>query len=330
MATPLGSIDRQYFVHRVAGNPANPTTLSVTIVNPLGAEVSYEYGTDAAVVRSATGQFYVDVTFNVRGVWRVFWYVNEAPTAASTVVLVVPVLVTITSLISSIPLPFVAVTATKGEAATLEKVSTDAAGELRLELEPGAWRFSAYRFGYIFTDTSVDVVDGSDPVVELNGRAVATRWLRCSDLEAVVDASTVDRLFAGASGARDMVKMENLLQQAESLAESRLLRNWTRVDIVTAAASDPSMRAQAAWLAAELASESRQEFIAADGKGRWWSQYERAMAYFESLSKSTIETRAAEDVGSGANSGGAMVPRVTPPAERFVFAPNRGRGAGGF
>ena len=58
--------------------------------------------------------------------------------------------------------------------------------------------------------------------------------------------------------------------------------------------------------------------MAADGKGRFWAQYERAIAYFDSISKSKDLTRAAKATaklgvaaaGVGANTGGRRNPTV--------------------
>ena len=56
----------------LAGVVADPTGVSFYIRNPDGTATSYVYGTDAELVKSATGIYYVDfaVTLSGRHVYR--------------------------------------------------------------------------------------------------------------------------------------------------------------------------------------------------------------------------------------------------------------------
>ena len=56
----------------LAGVATDPTTVKFKVKSP-SAETEYVYGVDAEVVRTATGVFYVDVTFTASGSWSVRW-----------------------------------------------------------------------------------------------------------------------------------------------------------------------------------------------------------------------------------------------------------------
>jgi hypothetical protein len=52
---------------------ADPTTVTVRIREPDGTVTAYIYGTDVEVVKSAVGNYYVDVTFDQSGRHQVRW-----------------------------------------------------------------------------------------------------------------------------------------------------------------------------------------------------------------------------------------------------------------
>jgi hypothetical protein len=51
----------------------DPTTVTVRIKPSNAAATTYTYGTDAAVVKSATGVYYIDVTITASDRWRYRW-----------------------------------------------------------------------------------------------------------------------------------------------------------------------------------------------------------------------------------------------------------------
>ena len=53
----------------LAGSAADPTGITFKWRTPAGTTSSYVYGTDAELVKSATGIYYVDLTLNVEGTW---------------------------------------------------------------------------------------------------------------------------------------------------------------------------------------------------------------------------------------------------------------------
>lgn len=48
----------------------DPTVVTVKVRQPNGTMTTYVYGTDAAVVKTAAGIYYVDVTTDQRGEWN--------------------------------------------------------------------------------------------------------------------------------------------------------------------------------------------------------------------------------------------------------------------
>jgi hypothetical protein len=61
---------------------ADPTAVLVTIVRPDGQRQTYTYSTDAQVVRSATGRYYIDVAAVVEGTWVYWWHSTGTGQAA--------------------------------------------------------------------------------------------------------------------------------------------------------------------------------------------------------------------------------------------------------
>jgi hypothetical protein len=55
----------------LAGVATDPTTVTFKVRTPAGVETEYVYGTDAEVVRTAAGAYYVDVTLTASSDWSV-------------------------------------------------------------------------------------------------------------------------------------------------------------------------------------------------------------------------------------------------------------------
>lgn len=51
----------------------DPTTITFQLMNPGGQVSSYVYGTDAALVKVNTGDYYIDVTPDTSGRWFYRW-----------------------------------------------------------------------------------------------------------------------------------------------------------------------------------------------------------------------------------------------------------------
>lgn len=51
----------------------DPTTVSLTVRDSHNNELTYVYGTDAAVIRDTTGNYHVDIVPTFGGKWQVAW-----------------------------------------------------------------------------------------------------------------------------------------------------------------------------------------------------------------------------------------------------------------
>jgi hypothetical protein len=158
-------------------------------------------------------------------------------------------------------------------------------------------------------------------------------YLTSADLDARAGAARVDLLFDDdGDSQRDPEVMNAIMCEAEDFAASRMLKSWNRTAIATLAAQDITFRGHVAWVALELASERRAEWLAEDGKGRYWAQYLRAKEHFDMLAKSQISSQGEVQAGANAQSGGKLGPTNNPSISTFVFAADRNapRGHGGF
>lgn len=52
-----------------AGTATDPTAVTAQYIDPAGTITSKIYGTDAEVVKSATGVYYIDITLSSSGEW---------------------------------------------------------------------------------------------------------------------------------------------------------------------------------------------------------------------------------------------------------------------
>jgi hypothetical protein len=134
-------------------------------------------------------------------------------------------------------------------------------------------------------------------------------------------------------GLQEGTVTNEILTSAEGEAASLMLIGFTEAQLTALGNNDLSFRNHVAWVALEFASERRTEFTAADGKGRFWAQYERAMKFFTETSKSKRKLKGQTQAGANAQEGGSRNPVVdTSQSPKFVFAPDKDNptGTGGF
>ena len=65
-----------------AGTAIDPSAVYFAYTNPAGSTTTLTYGTDAAVIKSATGIYYVDVNAATAGRWYWRWYSTGTGQAA--------------------------------------------------------------------------------------------------------------------------------------------------------------------------------------------------------------------------------------------------------
>ena len=115
------------------------------------------------------------------------------------------------------------------------------------------------------------------------------------------------------------------MRAAEDHALSYLLKNWTEDEVSVVGRNDFTFRVHVAYVALELASEGRPGFTSADGKGRYWAQYERAGQHFDRMAKNRAHTTASsKGAGKGAQSGGEIRPAAVVGQPHFTFVPDKG------
>jgi hypothetical protein len=153
-------------------------------------------------------------------------------------------------------------------------------------------------------------------------------FLTVQDLINRAGAARVAKYFDDENDALVLATDPNvqaILKEAEGEAYSRMLRAYGSVTpIILLAQNDEVFRGHCAWVALEIASERRPEFTDAEGRGAHWQQYERALRYFDSLSKGRQRSRAESVAGRPSTVGGQI--RPSPPAgtaSNFVFAPSK-------
>lgn len=66
-----GDLVRATVSFTAAGSAVDPTTVTFQMQNPAGTETAYVYGTDAQLVRSGAGTYYVAVNASSVGQWYV-------------------------------------------------------------------------------------------------------------------------------------------------------------------------------------------------------------------------------------------------------------------
>ncbi len=165
---------------------------------------------------------------------------------------------------------------------------------------------------------------------------MAPRYLAQTDLEARVGPRRVLQLFDddnnGVLGAEELAKISGILEAAEGEVASRMIRAYSIDSITTLANADPVFKLHASWIALEFAAERRPEFLGAGGQGPYQNMYERAIKFFEKLSKGRQRSAGESEAGIGKTIGGKVQPKLPTGTSRFTFAPdgNNPTGHGGF
>ena len=287
-------------------------------------------------MRTAAGEFYFQQLVTQSGQWSFAWDADGAvdvtaggtfdvgdPTTVKTVDNTAP---------TPVDVPFVEWRIVDQDGTTVAAGTTDADGESTTALADGVFRLYASKIGWVFQPVTADIIGSGPHTLTAVGIGSAVRYLTAPDLEACVSVETVDRLFHDDnSGVRNMILMEQVMREAEALADSRMLRGWSVDQITVLAQDDPGFVNFVAWVAMELASERRGEFISQDGKGRFWAQYERSIDHFDRLSKSKIHSKGEGRAGTNANTGGTAKPTLRTGQSRYTFADEPdGTGHGGF
>lgn len=166
--------------------------------------------------------------------------------------------------------------------------------------------------------------------------------LALQDLYNRIPANVVRGYFDDAgkgSICEDDDHVQDVLMAAEGELYSRLMRAWGgqpsdyQGALQKIIQNDPTLRMHLGWVACELACERRVEFTDALGNGAYKAQYDRAISYFENVSKGALRSPG-ELAGGGRNqvADGSSSPDVASVASDFMFAPGRNNpyGPGGF
>lgn len=163
-------------------------------------------------------------------------------------------------------------------------------------------------------------------------------YLTRSVLNTLVGAARVTQLFDddgdGVLGASELATLDEVMAQAEGFALSYMLRGFTAEQVTQLAGADPYFLSAVGWVACEFASERPGQNVGADGRGRYWAQFERATAYFERLSKSQVHSKGEATAGANKQSGGSVKPKDPttgkPPSFTFAADDDAPTGHGGF
>lgn len=65
----------------VNGTATDPTTVTLKVQDPTGAETTYTYAL-SQITKSTTGIYYKDLTLNISGYWHYRWEVTGAVVAS--------------------------------------------------------------------------------------------------------------------------------------------------------------------------------------------------------------------------------------------------------
>lgn len=60
----------------------DPTAVLITVIRPDGRSNTYTYGTDTSVVKDSTGNYHVNLSADVAGIWRYWWHSTGTGQAA--------------------------------------------------------------------------------------------------------------------------------------------------------------------------------------------------------------------------------------------------------
>jgi hypothetical protein len=162
--------------------------------------------------------------------------------------------------------------------------------------------------------------------------------LTIEDLYSKVPAHVVNGYFDDArTGVIDPngIPVQETLMAAEAEMFARLMRAYPggpSSAIVDLTKADTALKMHLTWVALEYACERRTEFCDALGNGAYKMQFDRAITYFETLSKGLIRSRGESVAGRGANTGGSYSPGQINGEPNFTFARSKSfpSGHGGF
>jgi hypothetical protein len=147
----------------------DPASLSVTITLPNNTSVTYVYGTDAEVVRTQVGIYYVDFLLASVGTYRVVWEASGDFAAIQELDLEVVypaqgvVIQVMAGLVAS---SGATVTVTDMSGALLGSGVSDTTGEVTFPLVAGVYAVSASKAGHISSTTTITVIGSQPPTVE--------------------------------------------------------------------------------------------------------------------------------------------------------------------
>lgn len=68
-----GDLVRLSVAFTVSAAATDPTIVRVKYINPSGTQMTKIYGTDVEVVKDSTGNFHIDISPTIAGVWRYRW-----------------------------------------------------------------------------------------------------------------------------------------------------------------------------------------------------------------------------------------------------------------
>ena len=187
-----------------------------------------------------------------------------------------------------------------------------------------------YSIAYYNTVTFAE----SDKSTPMRGDITGVQYLTTRDMEGLIGANKVRQLFDDDNNGSTENNIEPIYQAmaaAEAEAANRMLRSFSDEQINILAENDRAFKNHVAWVACEFASERRSEFQSIDGWGGYKAQYERAITYFENLSKAKTRSKGEAKAGKSARLGGGYQPNKGN-APKYIFAPDTKAptGHGGF
>jgi hypothetical protein len=78
----IGPAEGETLFTDIAGNPIDPTGVSLFVTDPTGETTEYVYGTDAELVNTTPGNYHVEVSVDSAGRWFWKWASSDVGQAA--------------------------------------------------------------------------------------------------------------------------------------------------------------------------------------------------------------------------------------------------------